>query len=229
MNTWRNRSAFTIIEIIVVIVILGVMLSIVAPMVSSGGDVSRVRTAARGVTQTSRYARTMAVLHQKAIELTFSTDGKLSVALEGGEGGGESIVSAKAFANTNVVGEAEAARTAGAEDSGGSGGGAYVMADVNTAKHYEQVCFEFLGYTDTADAKRYSHLLSPSKSAGVSSDEDYGATEDEDNVRTVSVRYKSNGTCRPYKVKVSGGGDNAFSLTVAVDMLGAAKVEEDEK
>ena len=223
-----NRGAFTLIELLAILAILGVMVTLVAPMIAGGSDVSRVRSAARGTMQMSRYARTMAVLHQGAVELAFSENGRLNVSMEGG-GGGESIVSAKAFATTNAIAEAEAARiaefaTEQGDDSGGGRG--YRMADVNTEQNYEQVRFTFLGYTDTADAGRYSHLLSPSGSTGSPGDEE---DEDGESVRAAHVRYKSNGTVRPYKIKVSAEGDNAFSLTVAVDMLGAARIEEDEK
>jgi len=223
-----NRKAFTVIELLVVIMVLGVLVTLVTPMITSGSDASRVRTATRGIMQMSRYSRTMAVLHQNAVELTFYTNGKLTVTLEGGGKGNESIVSARSFAVTNAVGAAEEARMAEIEaahdDSSGGKGKAYSMADVNVDKEYEQVRFTFLGYTDTADAGRYSHLLSPAK------DTVFGeAGEDGDSVRTERVRYKSNGTVRPYRVKVSGDGDNAFSLTVRVDMLGSVKVEEDEE
>jgi len=227
-------AAFTVIELIVIIVILGVMVTIVLPMIGSGSDISRVRTATRGVLQLSRYARTMAILRQNAVELTFTESGKLSVVMEAGGGGGESIVSAKSFSTTNAVAAAEEARMAefevGHGDSGGAGsggGGGYVsMSDVNTEQAYKQVQFIFLGYTDTADAGRSSHLLSPTPSKNAADDE---GDADGENARTMCVRYKSNGTVRPYRVKVAAEGDNAFSLTVAVDMLGSARVEEDEK
>ena len=177
----------------------------------------------------SRYAKTMAVLRQGTMELEFSEGGKLSAIMEGKSGGGESIVSAKAFSTTNATADAEAARMAEFEtahdDGSGGGGKSYEMAEVNTEKTYEQIRFTFEGYTDTADAGRFSHLLSPPKSSAPADDDN----ANEDGARTVRVRYKSNGTCRPYRVKVSAEGDNAFSLTVAIDMLGAAKVEEDEK
>ncbi|MCL2103805.1 MAG: prepilin-type N-terminal cleavage/methylation domain-containing protein [Kiritimatiellaeota bacterium] len=224
-----NRRAFTIIELLVILAVLGVMVAIVSPMIAGGTDVSRVRTATRGVMRMSRYARTMAVLHGSQMELVFSTNGKLCVEKVSGGGGGESIVSARAFATTNAVADAETARMAAFDaepQDSGSGGGSYTMADVNTEQTYEQVQFVFEGYTDTADAGRFSHLLSPEKTTDPLSD---GTDEDEDSVRTVRVRYKSNGTCRPYKVKITTEGDDAFSLTVAVDMLGVAKVLEDEE
>jgi len=110
------------------------------------------------------------------------------------------------------------------------GGSSYAMAEVNTEQSYEQVRFKFLGYSDTADAGRYSHLLSSQKDTASTSDTGNG---DEDQAGTVTrVRYRSNGTCRPYRVKVfadsADGEDASFSLTVVVDMLGVAKVEEDE-
>ena len=203
--------------------VLGVLAAVVLPMVSGGSDMSRVRVATRGVMQMSRYARTMAVLHQNAMELVFSENGKLSVEMEAGGGGGDSIVSAKAFSTTNAVADAEAAQMAEltAEHGDDTGGGGYAMADVNTEQTYEQVRFIFLGYSDTADAGRYSSLPSSSTFS-----DDVNSTEES---ATVRVRYKSNGTCRPYSVKVTVEGEDAFSLTVNVDMLGAAKVVEDEE
>jgi len=224
----RNRSAFTVIELLVIIIILGVMVTIIAPMVTAGGDVARVRSATRGMTQLSRYARTMALSHGYALELSIHENGKISIAPEGGRGGGESIVSARSFATTNVVGEAEAARLAEfdtAHDASGGGGGPPSMADVNVDKVYEQIRFIFLGYTDTADAGRYSHLPASGGASAIDDEED----EDGENVRVVRVRYQSNGRVRPYRVKVTGEGDDAFALIVAVDMLGSVKVEEDEE
>ena len=230
MRLGFNRNAFTLIELLVIIMILGVMVVAIGSIIAAGSDMSRVRTATRGFMQMSRYARTMAVLHQSAVDLVFSEDGRLGVVLVSGGGGGESIVSARAFATTNAVADAEAARmeeiAAGHGDSDGDGGGkgTYVMAEVNTEKIYEQVRFTFERYTDTADAGRFSRV-SPAAPAGDKEEED----EEDGGARAVRVRYKSNGTCRPYRVKVSADGDNAFALTVVVDMLGSVSVEEDER
>ena len=220
---------FTLVELLVVIVIIGVMLTMIGPSLTAGSDVARVKTASRGVMQMSKYARTMALLRQTPLELVFTSDGRLSVSPSAG--GGAGLVSSKSFAITNAAAaaaereaasnEVAEAAVAGGGDSG-NGGSAYVMADLAIEKKYEQVTFVFEGYTDSFDAGRTESDESASSAQGEPSD-----TKEE--VRqTFRVHYKSNGTCRPYKLKIVAGSEGAFSMTVVVDMLGAAKIEEDE-
>jgi len=219
-------------------VILGVIVMMIGPAFSSGSDAVRVRTATRGVMQVSRYARTMALLHQTPVDLVFSSNGKLSVVSAGG--GGESIVSAGAFAVTNATAEAErAAETAvegeraetpqeGSPAEEGSGGGkAYEMADLGLEKAYEQVKFVFDGYTDSVVDSRSSRQSAFATGAASEPEEEEPAVG-EDEVQTFRVRYKSNGTCRPYRVKVLAAEDESCLMSLRVDMLGAGKVEEDE-
>jgi prepilin-type N-terminal cleavage/methylation domain-containing protein len=222
------RRGFTLVELLVVIVIIGVMAAMIGPSFSAGSDVARVKAASRGVMQVSRYARTMALLHQTPVELTLSSDGKLSVAAA--VDGGESLVSARSFAVTNSAAEAERGAEAQAEAekaepaAAGAGGGAgYVMADLNLDKKYEQVEFVFEGYTDTIDEGRGGRH---GASAQVQEDGREPGAED---VQTFRVRYKSNGTCRPYRLRVAAAGDESCAMTVKVDMLGAGMVEEDER
>jgi len=220
------------VELLVVLVIIGVMALVIGPTFTTGSDIARVKTATRGAMQMSRYARTMALLHQTPVDLIFTSDGVLRV--EQVAGTGVSLVSAKAFANTNATGEAAGesvqpdeadraeqadapGRSAGAEGSPQGGGAGYVMADLNIEKKYEQVVFRFEGYTDSLDDGR---------TAKESDKEDAEGT---DEVETVRIRYQSNGTCRPYKVRVAAAGDEAWAMTVVIDVLGAAKVEEEDE
>jgi prepilin-type N-terminal cleavage/methylation domain-containing protein len=218
------RRGFTLVELLVVIVIIGVMVMMIAPSFSAGSDAARVRTASRGVMQMSKYARTMALLHQTPVELSFTSEGALSVAPVGG-GGGESLVSEKAFAVTNSAEAAAAKEAADAEAQaaaeGGSGGSSFVMADVAVDKKYEQISFVFEGYTDTLDSDRKSRSSRAEARAG----------EDEpgEGGQSFRVRYKSNGTCRPYRVRVAAAGTESVAMTVVVDMLGSAKVEEEDE
>lgn len=233
MNFLRDRAGggprgFTLVELLVVIVIIGVMALVIGPSFTAGSDAARVRTASRGVMQMSRYARNMALLHQTQVDLVFTSDGTLSVAQMAA--GGEGIVSAKAFGVTNSAAEAEAAELSAEppetpEAGGGSGGGGagYVMADLDIDKKYEQTSFVFDGYTDTLDGKHGRFSARPDD------EEEEAQGEGEEEVKTFRVRYKSNGTCRPYRVRVSAAGDESFVLTVVVDVLGAAKIEEEEE
>jgi prepilin-type N-terminal cleavage/methylation domain-containing protein len=225
----RQRFGFTLVELLVVIVIFAVLVAMIGPSFTAGSDIARVRTAARGVMQMSRYARTMALLHQTPLDLAFTSDGHLSVAPVGGGGGG--LVSASSFGLTNAAAvaaekkaEAAAAPVSETPDAAASGGGSYVMADLAIDKSFEQVAFRFDGYTDSVaeDTRRKDETLS-----------DDETSPEKKETQTARVRYKSNGTCRPYRVRVgaiSGDGtsENGESLTVEIDMLGAARVVEDD-
>jgi len=228
MNLLRQRGGFTLVELLIVIVIIGVMAMVVGPTFTTGSDIARVKTAARGLTQMSRYARTMALLHQTPVDLVFTSGGSLSVA-PGAGGGGESLVSAQAFGVTNAAAAAEAKAAAeqeaeaakAAAESGQGGGASYVMADLAVEKTYEQVSFVFEGYTDTVEKDRKSRRSSYSR---------LEAPEDpEEDVQTVRVRYRSNGTCRPFRVRVEAAGTESHAMTVVVDLLGAAKIEEEDE
>ena len=194
----RSRG-FTLVELLVVIVIIGVMLTMIGPSMTAGSGMARVKTASRGVMQMSKYARTMALLRQTPLELVFTSDGRLGVAPVGG--GGEALISAKAFAVTNAAvaaAESEAASNEVAEaaqaagGNGGSGGGsAYVMADLAIEKKYEQVTFVFEGYTDSLD----DGGVTVGESQSNAQDDQPDAKEEV--AQAFRVRYKSNGTCRP--------------------------------
>src|SRR5512133_1227709 len=104
MNFFRDRAkrrlhGFTMVELLIVIVIIGVMAAMIGPTFTAGSDIARVKTASRGVIQMSRYARIMALLHQTPVELVYTSDGALRV--EQVASGGEGLVSAQAFASTN--------------------------------------------------------------------------------------------------------------------------------
>lgn len=217
------KSGFTLVELLIVLVIFGVLAAVIGPSFSSGSESARVRAAARGALQVSRYARTMAVLHQKPVELTFSSDGHLSVSIA--SSGGESLVSAQAFAVTNAAAAEDEALAKEVEAKDALEGGAeYTMADVNVTKVYEEVTFVFLEYTDSVDDGRYERLPT-----GRDEKQEKGEDALERDVTRASVLYRSNGTCRPYKVRIAGVDEGAFSLTMAVDRLGAVRIEEDEE
>lgn len=220
----RMRRGFTLVELLVVLVIIGVLAAMIGPAFSSGSDVARVKTASRGVMQLSRYARTMALLHQTPVDVTFTSSGGISVSDAGG-GTAQGLVSASAFGVTNAAAAAEEASSQAAEAEnakqqaaqGQGGGTGYEMADLAIDRKYDQVVFVLEGYTDSLDDDK--------SSSGRAQEED----ENADKVETFRVRYKSNGTCRPYRIRVAAAGENAHSVVVSVDMLGAAVIEDEEE
>lgn len=224
----RTKAAFTLVELLIVIVILGAMAAIVAPSLSTGSDYARLRSATRGVVQLSRYAKTMALLHQRPVDLVFASDGRLSV--ESAAASGEVLVSAAAFGRSagseeSALEPEEIETPALAGEATASGGGSYRMADLELEQAYDAITYRFEGYTDTMDSGR-GGLKSSSKGALFRSDLN---DSDDEEVQSFRVHYKSNGTCRPHRVKVIAGGDEGTFNVIEINMLGRAKVlTEDE-
>ncbi len=79
MKRWKTAghlgrtAAFTLVEIIVVVVILGIAALIAVPMMSSAADV-QVRGAANRLAADLEYAKNMAITHQKLYSVVFDTD-----------------------------------------------------------------------------------------------------------------------------------------------------------
>jgi len=79
MEQWKTTkrlgraAAYTLIEIIIVVFILGIAALIAVPMMSSAADV-QVRGAANRLAADLEYARNLAVTHQKRYTVVFNTD-----------------------------------------------------------------------------------------------------------------------------------------------------------
>jgi len=225
-----SHRGFTLIELLIVIVIIGVMAVMVGPSLSTGSDYAQLKAASRGVVQLSRYSKTMALLHQKPVDLVYSSDGKICVEESAG-GAGKSLVSSESFGRTNLADDVGLETediivppVAEEKVAGESGAGSrYEMADLAVEKEYQNISYRFEGYTDTIDdGSGLGKDLSLSSFAG-------DADEDAQEVRSFKVHYKSNGTCRPYRVRLIAGGDEHDCMVISVNMLGSAKVlEEDE-
>ena len=68
----RARRGFTLLELIVVVAIVAIMMSTAVLSVSSGTAAARMKNAVRSVWQLSGYARTMALLRQHPVVITYS-------------------------------------------------------------------------------------------------------------------------------------------------------------
>lgn len=235
-----RRGAFTMIELLVVLAIIGIMAVMIIPTVS-GSDVARVRTAARGLMQMSRYARTMAILRQETLLLEISTDGTLHIVPggDGGSGGGAGGGSGGAPAAPPPGPEPDSApgtpAPPTAEDgqpSGGGGGEGSRMSETETTRVFKQIRFVAELDEDRLDESE----------AGTEFDAEERDEETDEKgktraaSRTVRVPYEGNGRCLPYRVRIlpegfeEGGEDRAAdSAVVIVDRFGNAKVEDEDE
>ena len=220
-----RHNGFTLVELLVVVVIIGIMAMMLGPTFTTGSDIARVKTAARGVMQMSRYARTMAVLHQTPLALVIGADGTIRVesAGSGPQGGKPQGVSAPSDLSAPSVPSAPSDNPV----MGGGEGKAYVMADLAAEKSYAQVLF---------DAKLEEHGFDEAdgETKGLfeerESDKDSEEGELAAVVKSVRVLYESNGRCLPFRVVVRAAGEemDGVALTVAVDRFGVARVLEEE-
>lgn len=216
-----RRLGFTLIELLLVLAILGALVAVVAPYVGAGMSGTRVATTARSVVQACRYARTMAVLHQAETEVRL---------VSAGSDGGKALIEVRAVAGSGValeLGEITSARAVAKEQGEALDDGdvktnytasvatALDFADEVSMKHEsEGVVFEFDGYTDSLDDEE-----------GIS-EPDAGEEENSATRPVIELRFKSNGLCRPFRVKVMDGEDGEQYYYISVDATGRGKIED---
>ncbi len=79
-RTFAGHRGFTLVELLLVLVLLGVVVGITMPYFVHSIRGNRLRVAGRTLVTVSRYARSMAVLKQAEVSLTFDLDsGKIDV------------------------------------------------------------------------------------------------------------------------------------------------------
>lgn len=213
------RAAFTLLELLLVIVILGIVTAVVVPQFGAAMTGGQLRVAARAIVQASRYARTMALLHQLETELVLDLQ-QGRVRVEAAPATGEHRAVGADMDNAGLLAAGLLGDPAltpdpaagGPVDDAFAGMGVPVVANPATLTSQsladeiksEFVCegntFTFLGYTEDSAA------VSPQAEG------------------QVRIRFRSNGTCRPFRVRVQTS--EADWLDIAIDITGAAQVGE---
>ena len=249
------RRAFTLIELLLVISIMAVLVAVILPQFSVGLSGVKVRTAAMGYMQCARYARTMALLYQVEVEIVCATGGVIRVeagplhgeqrgpyvapedaalTVSGGGGGSaqpslrqqelarQGLLRAPTNANARLLSLPAAGSSAFNQSGLGAFAATTTVSDVSAEdlasegsvsdairadQTFEGVHVQFLEYTDEEP------VATRAAEAGPVQPEDF------------RVRYRSNGTCRPYRVRISD--DSGTALMLDVDMLGMTVIEGD--
>ena len=251
------RHGFTLVELLVVVAIIAVMLSTAALSVGSGTASVRMKNAVRSVWQLSGYARTMALLRQHAVVITYSevwegdTFVKSQIEVKAGSEvstPSEELSSTVARSIFDPEAEIPALEEETDEDSAES-----VVKEGLEARAYEfndvHVKVELLGEEGTYQTGKkktisvfsnVDYLLGRGKTddeEGKSSSSGgtrFRASDDEDEPKhemrePVSIVFETNGRCEPHRILVwKDGKDEDTATVLEVDRFGTIKNPEAE-
>jgi prepilin-type N-terminal cleavage/methylation domain-containing protein len=196
----RFARGFTLVEMILVLTIIGVVVAVTVPSLVRSIKGNRLRMASRAVVTAGRYARSMAVMKQCWMLVSFDLDkGTISVTQSEQRANPDRIPAAgnsdnSSITNTDTEGAATptGVSTNSAEGMGGNTGGNLVQR------------------------------LDRAKIASVEVEK--GGKLDKGRC---SIAYRNNGTCDPYVVVMTD--ESGASVTIEVDALSSVKTESGAK
>ncbi len=249
-QTRAHGSGFTLVELLLVIVILGILVVVAAPRVGpllSGGQ---LRTGAREIASVGRYARTMALMNQTPVDLIIKQgSGHLTVKAREGQTAtvlGMSDVAAitNEYGYTESLIETSARRQASLssgfglaiakedrEEAAWRGGDTSTNTIDIIAEREGQEVASMVSFADSIDVQRkvpgvkfwfdgYKDVVE-SRSAYSKIVEEKALAQEGDEVL---IRYRANGTVRPYRMLVRSEKDENDFMVVTVNSVGSAKV-----
>ncbi len=196
-------SAFTLVEMLLVVAIIGIATIVVLPSFVRSMRGYRLRVACRSVVMAGRYARSMAVMKQAEMTVTFDLDSG-TVSVGGRPEGSRNVEKTADQGSTGAV-------TGAVEEAGGPvpAGMAGNEGEVSVSGGAVQD-----GIKRTLDGVIISEV-------------EVEGAEEKYTKGTCSVPYHSNGTCTPYKIKIVD--KSGESVTVSVDALSSPQTESGTK
>ena len=247
------RKAFTLIELLLIVAIIGIMATVAVSSLGAGQGAARIRGASRDIFAAMRQARSTALVTQQPCIISYST-----VKLDGETCAKVEIDGAKLFSKSSVTtAETISGETVnlGAEPGEGSEGGE-TIEEILFAPISDEVVRgvaikvvmqgESLDVNDAAEEKKKSMISSYSnvdallgrfreKGNGEGNEElrmkneelnmDEGNAVSDDTQEKVSVVWETNGRTTAHKVYVYMAGKRPDSgLEISVDMFGGMKV-----
>ena len=252
---YAARHGFTLVELLVVVAIIAVMLSTAALSVGSGTASVRMKNAVRSVWQLSGYARTMALLRQHAVVVTYSevwegdTFVKSKIEVKAGSEvstPSEELSSTVARSIFDPEAELPALEEETEEDSAES-----VVQEGLEARAFEfpdvhvKVELGDEGESQTGKKKSISvfsnvdYLLGRGKTEkedGEKNRETHSRASDDDDDEAkqetrepVSIVFETNGRCEPHRILVwKDGKDEDTATVLTIDRFGTIKNPESE-
>jgi prepilin-type N-terminal cleavage/methylation domain-containing protein len=197
-----QRHAFTLIEVLLVVAIIGVMLTIMMPQMMSSMREHQLRGATRMVISAGRHAMSLAVLSQRRMSVVFDLD-ETVLTIQAAE--------AASHTDTNEFGAADSPLDEVVADAWGGGDAAEVGAPPEDDGAYE-------GAVAIVDEEVVHRLDGVAFS--------FIEVEGEDSYRAESgkhtIIYYSNGRCTPYTIRIED--EDGAGATIEVDALSSARV-----
>lgn len=245
----KKRGGFTLLELLAVVAILAVFVSAAAVSIVSGTASAKVGSGVRGVVQMTRYARTMALLKQRPVNVVFHSDGTIEAIAETSNDGFSKSeadeIGSPAAPVSDPPGslkegalQAETVSSRGSAEDGGEvgeegedaqrSGAADKFSSEQDVKKFDGVTFtvEILDETgaviDPADAESLGRSV---KTGEREPDGDAGG----DPVATTSIRYDTTGRCPPFRVIVRrADAPDSPGRTVSVDRFGRTRADAED-
>ena len=169
----RKVSGFTLVEVLLVLVIVGIITAVTIPVFVKSMRGNRLRTGARTVVMMGKYARTMSLLQQRELAVIFDINASKIFLLPASEviivrdavGPDGNTVKLPGMATNTVSGQ---------EEEPGAVSPSFQGSAPELTRRLDGVRFEYVELSGGAQQTK----------------------------GTCAVIYKSNGTCTPYSVKI---------------------------